>query len=226
MGHTFDTGLAKPQRSLVREAVAGRLADLLKAAEPPRYLAAIKYLPKPMRGQSDEDGKAMLIEVLQGQAPAIAIAIGRKQYDRTGPNTLEQVGELELVVYVTSAHGRDIVEGRLSQDVSAERTLTADPGIETILEHVEERLLGQELGIETVSALAGGEEDEVATFKDMTIWSQSYTVTVDRTVNPARGITQLVTSAENRVGLDGVSGDLDAPENAFVTTVSTIDPED
>lgn len=224
-GHVFDTGLQQPQRTLIRAAIAAQLADLLKSADVPRYLHAIVQLPKPVRGAGDEDGKAMLNHYLQGAAPAVAIALGRKSFDRLGPNALEVLGELEIVLYVASRHERGLVDGRLSQDVTARIAQNVDPGIDTMLEHIEERLLGQELGIETVSALSGGVEDEVMTFDDVTVWSQTYSVVVDRTVNPARGSKITVTSVENRVGLDEVSGDLDDPDNAFVTTRSSLDPE-
>lgn len=225
MVHAFDTGLAKPQRTLIRAAIEAQLADLLKSARVPGYVRSIKHLPKTMRGHSDDDGRAMLLDALQGQAPAIAIALGRKTYDRIGPNTLEVTAEIEIAVYVVSANERGLVEGRLEQDSTAERTLTSDPGIDTMLEHVEERLVGQELGIDTVSALSAVGEEEVATHKDLTIWAQTYRVMVDRTVNPARNVTQKVTSVENRLGLDGVSGDLSDPAEPFVTTVSDIEPD-
>jgi hypothetical protein len=195
--HAFDTGLHRAQRTTVRRALVDRLAPMLR--ENGGYLRGIIELPRYVRGESDEDGIGMLAAKFQGRVPGIAIALGRKTYEPTDAGEANLVtGGLDLAIYVATGHGRDTLEGRLAADVVSHGDRGADPGIEVILEHVEDHLLGQELNIKGILELRGVDEDEVGTFADMSIWEQRYTVKVERKINPRRASTQLVTSIEGR----------------------------
>lgn len=224
MPHKFDTGLAKPQRTLIREAIIAKLAPLLTTANPARYVAAIKPLPRALRGEGDGDGFAMLKYEVAGKAPCILVAVGRKRYD-SSVNPLEARGELEVAIYLVSSHARGIVSGRLAIDAVATADLTKDPGIEVMLEHVEELLLGQPLGIAGVDMLRPTDEDEVVTFEDFTAWELRFVVAVERVINPNRDETELVTSIEGKheeSGTAAVDGDIDI---APLVTLSNLDPE-
>jgi hypothetical protein len=222
MPHAFDTGETKAQRTRVREAVIARIADLRRTAASPRYLTAIKALPQPYRGEGDVDGLDMLLAAFNGQAPAVGIALGRKTYDEGGLEATAARGEIEVCVYCVSQHQRDLVDGRLAADVNATANLTLDPGIETILEHVEERLAGQELGLSDVGVLRPSREDIVGVFADITIAELRFTLEVDRTINPARGVAQLVTSIEAEHFEESLPDDTVDP---LVTTVTNLSPE-
>lgn len=224
MGHAFDTGLDAPQRTKIRLAIAARLADLRKSANPPRYLAAIKSIPRPYKGEGDEKGEFFLGRAFAGQAPAVAIALGRTAYDPQGAEPGELVGELDVVVYVASSHARDLVDGRLAPDVTAANDLTRDPGVEVMLEHVRERLAGQSLGVEGVNELRLVEDDEAATFEDLTVFEQRYRVRVETRINPLRAETRVITSIETKTELDTIPDD-EPGLDPLVDTITNLPPE-
>lgn len=221
MAQTFDTGAARAQRTLIRNAVITRLA--WKHRSVGGYLTAIKALPGFIEGRGDEAGLAALANSLLGKAPALAVALGRKTYEAADLEAFTQRGELELRVYALSEHSKDLVVGRLAADAISDADDTADPGIETILEHVEEALLGQELGIDGTSELRATDEDELATFDNLSIWVQTYRLQVERRINPNRGATTLITSIEGDHFLDGIPdpGTL----SPLVETIAELDPE-
>lgn len=231
MPHAFDTGLDKPQRTKIRDAIIARLAPLKKSANPALYVSAngIKTLPRPFRGAGDDEGREMLAQELQGMAPGIAIALGRTSFEARGTSAVESGGELEIAIYVVSAHLKGLVEGRLYGDAIAAAANTNDPGLFTMLEHVRELLLGQELAIDGVGPLRPQEEDEVATFADFTVWEQRYLVDVDIEINPQRGITQLLESIQVNTQLDGIDDDDTGSAGQLlkplITTVANLPPE-
>jgi hypothetical protein len=194
--HKFDTGLFRAQRTVIRESLCARLSPLLKANG--GYLASIVELARPLRGEGDEDGLALLARAVNGRAPCLVVALGKKNYDGTDTESLLVAGELDIAIYAVTAHARDHVAGRLAADVVSDSNRAADPGIETMLEHVEELLLGQELGIKGVLEVRFNDEDEVATFDDYTVWEQRATIKVQRDINPRRNSTAFVTSIEGR----------------------------
>jgi len=215
MARTYDTGLSAPQRTLIRAAIATRLAPLLKSNG--GYLRKIGVLPRPMRGRSEEE-VSLVVQAIDALAPAVLIALGRKRVEPTGTDGLEWRGELEVVVYAASSNARSYVDGRLAADVVAAADDTADPGIEVILQQIEERLLGQDLSIPTSVELREATEDETWTFSDITVWEQHYTMRVTLDINPNRGITQKVTSIEVEDLLDQAD-----PVNPLVTTVTALE---
>ncbi|MDQ3295076.1 MAG: hypothetical protein M3619_00640 [Myxococcota bacterium] len=225
MPHVYDTGLAIPQRTAIRDAILAKLAPLKKTAVPAAYVAAngIKTLPRPLRGAGDDDGMTMLANAMQGQAPAIAVALGRLTYEGGGTSSTEVGAELEVVLYVASAHQRSPDAGRLFGDVLASASNSNDPGIFTMLEHVRERVLGQSLGVAGVGVLVPAEEDEVYTGDDATIWEQRYTLSLDVPINPFRAVTQLLTSIQGEHELDEIADG--HALDPLVTTIATIPPE-
>lgn len=225
MPQVFDTGLAVPQRTAIRDAIVARLAPLKKTAIPSAYIAAngVKTIPRPLRGEGDEDGLAMIANALNNQAPAILIAVGKLTYEKGGSEAIEARGELDVVVYVASGHQRSHDAGRLFGDAFASASNSNDPGIFTMLEHVRERLLGQSLGVAGVDVLRAVDEDEIFTGDDATIWEQRYTLDVDVKINPFRGITQVVTEIQ---GLHKLKPDIPDGHalDPLITTLADLEP--
>lgn len=228
MAHTFDTGATVAQRTRIRNAVIARLAPLLRTANPPRYIppAGIKALPRVFEGGVDEGDLKMLEQFLNGASPGIGVALGRMPFDEAGLEPTDLTGELDVVVYVGTQHGRDLVDGRLAADVTASAAVIANPGLETILEHVLELLAGRRLGVPGVAELRARSEDPaVAVFAEMTIGEVRFTARVEREIKPWRGVSTLVTEVENRISEDSIPADT-AGLDPITTTVATLDPED
>jgi hypothetical protein len=200
MAHAYDTGLAKPQRTLIRQAVMARLALLKK---PALYLQAVAALPLKIQGRSDEEGLGFLALALNGAAPALAVVLGRGDVAAAGQNAAHARKTIELVVYVVSNNVRGLVDGRLAGDAASAASDSADPGIETMVEHVEQMLLGFDLGIDGVEEIRPVSEDELATGQDVTIWEVVFSIRVDRSINHDRSITQLLLDIETRNRVDG-----------------------
>jgi hypothetical protein len=208
--HVYDHGGVKPQRTALRDALVARLS-LLK--RPAMYLQAVVMLPT--RINDPDDGT--LYAALNGRAPAIAIALGRGEAAGGGMPASSARKNIEIAIYVVSSHGRGNVEGRLAGDVSSAADVTKDPGVETMLEHVEELLLGRDLGIPGVAEIRPGTEDEVWSGEDMTIWEATYTVRVDRAINHNRLVTTLLTEIDTRHEVD--DADPDNPEAVNLTAI-------
>jgi hypothetical protein len=237
MPHAFDTGATVAQRTRVRNAVIAKLAPLLKTADPQRYLHAVKPLAE-MYEKGGQHGEALLLEALNGAQPAIAVALGRMPFDTGGMDPASLTGDLPIGVYCVSQNQRGTVEGRLAADVVATTDVTADPGVETILEHALELLAGQRLPDPTVepdedgvlTLLSGVQElraefEDLHVFKDITIGELRFTVQVTREINRGRDVTQVATEVENKVFADSIE-DAD-PESdddlaPLVTTLTEI----
>lgn len=213
--HHFDSGMYRPLRSVIRHALIERLGStptgngrpLLKASG--GYVAKIGALPRPLKGESDDE-LALLWIALQGATPALAVALGRMDLSPIDGNE-SFVGELEVAVYALSRNLRAFVDGRLSPDVVAGGDPTADPGIETMLEHVRELLCGQELDLVGVHELRPKSEDEVVTDGEGSLWEQRFTVVVEASVNPQRASSDPVTAIESQDGLVHTLTELEVP---------------
>jgi hypothetical protein len=223
MAHTFDTGLPKPQRTLVRAAIVARLAPLLIGAG--MYMRGIKQLPRPYHGESkgDLDGLAMLKVELNGLAPSIGIALGDEDFTQDGTSADELLGDLEIFVYVVSTHNRGFIDGRLAIDVAGAASNTADPGVEVANEHVRERLAGQELAIGRTLELRLRSCKIVATYDEMTVFEQRYAISLETTINKARAATQLITELEAQHFLDTIP-DGTPGVDPLVDTLSQAEP--
>lgn len=227
MAHRFDTGAALPQRTLIRAAVMARLAPLRILASPPRYIASIVNMPRPFYGEGDDDALTWLYENLKGQSPSLAVAIGRKTYSASGTSATEMEAELEVAIYVASTHARGMVEGRLAADNVALADDRRDPGIETALEHIEELLIGRELGVPGVREMRPVEEGPVMTFDNISVWEQRYSLHVEREINPARD-APLITSIQGNHQEDDIPAGFPADEldvDPLVTITNLLPPE-
>lgn len=217
----FDSGLYRPQRSVIRQAVIDRLGStptgngrpLLKSAG--GYVVKIAPLPRPLRGESDDE-LAFIWIALQGATPSLCVALGRMTMEPVGGNE-DYIGEIELAVYSMSKNMRSFVEGRMAPDDVAAGDPTADPGVETMLEHVREILCGQEIDVIGVHEVRPKSEDEVVSDGDATLWEQKFTVAVEVSVNPQRANSDVVTEIETQHNLDGLS------QQPFLTTTTDLE---
>ncbi len=218
----YDTGLHRAQRSEIRQALIDRITNAL-AFSNGRYLRAVRALPRPLKSDSPEE-MTLVVEMLGTQTPAVLISLGRKTHSAAGMDipAVNFTGDIELAVYVVSANARARTDGRLSTDIAGMSDPKADPGIETILEHLEELLIGQEPNIKTVCEIRPKYEDEFATFADLTIWEQRYTLSVERQVNPDRDNDEVLTDIE---GLNNFTEDDDEAANPVVDTAAELEIE-
>lgn len=215
MAHAFDTGLATPQRTLVRDGVVTALGPLLLSNG--LYLRYIGIFAGTLDGGMGE--REELLDQLQGQAPAVLVALGRKTYEAAGATTQRNRyrGAIAVHVHVASNHMRSR-EARQAGDVVAAASVTKDPGLDTILEHVEELLIGYQIpdGNDSVYRLVPEDEDEVWHDNQISIWRQRYTVRVQRNINVYRDAVTLLTEIYTEHDQD------DAPVSPLLTTLTEI----
>lgn len=220
MAHQFDTGETRAQRSLIRAAVVAKLAPLLSSNG--LYLRAIKPFAKVFASRSGEelmDDLGFAQEVLQGQAPAILVALGDKSYKAGGTRSPQTsfFAELDIRVYVLSEHNRAREAGRLSDDASSAVANSVDPGIDIMLEHVEQLLIGFTPDVNGAQCLRPTSETEIVTLPGISIWEQAYHCNVERWINPDRAITAMLLSIRNENNLENT-----AAPNPLAITITGI----
>lgn len=200
MPHTFDTGLAKPLRTLIVQGAVTVLANLKKTNG--LYLHAVEEFGGVIRSYADEEGIAELEHLLQGRAPAVAISLADRTGGAAGVGGHKHLDEIELLVYFYTRHPRGLEAGRQVTDAIGAAANTADPGLHVIFEHVEELLVGSRLGnTPQIKQLRFTREVEVRTRNGFTLWCQHYAVSVDRQLNEWRGVTQYLTHIRSTLHL-------------------------
>ncbi len=209
MAHTFDTGLANAQRTIIRSGAVSLLSGLLKVNG--GYLGAVIPWGGVIRSYTDDDGIDLLHTALSGRAPAIALALGDRQSKPAGMGGFNFHGPIEMLAYYYSNHRRDLTEGRVSIDVVAAASAVADPGLEVMMEHGEELLVGQRAGgtAKSIKQIVLMSEEELRTEDTITIWVQRYAITVDRVINPLRGVTELLVGMRSKVYVAGQTAPAD-----------------
>lgn len=198
MAHSFDTGLAVPQRTLLRQSAVTALARLKRANG--GYLANVLPWGGVIRGYTDDLGVDLLFTALQGQTPVVAISLGDRTTSQRAIAGFTGQSSVDLLVYFFSSHKRSDLAGRLELDVSALADDHKDPGLEVAFEHVEELLTGQALGgVPGIKQCVWRSEEEIRTQADFSLWCQTYNVTFDRVINANRGVTQFLTGFRTKV---------------------------
>lgn len=204
MAHSFDTGLPRPQRTTLRNGAVALLSGLKR---PTGYLQAVVPWGGVVRGYTDDEGIDQLWRTLEGRSPAIAIALGDRTNEAIGMGGFNFKGTLELLVYFYSSHPRDLEAGRLSADAVAIASNTADPGLDVMLEHAEELLVGQRAGVSaTIKQIRLAREEELRTEGGFSLWVQRYAVEVTRNINPHRGIELMLTELRTVLHPAGTEG--------------------
>lgn len=221
-GHVFDTALAKPIRTIVMEGAIAALTPLLKTEG--GYLHAVLPYGGVVRSWTDVDGCELLYKTLEGQAPAIAVALGGRDDKPAGVGGYGMLGELEVLIYHVSDHARDLVSGRQIIDDVGVSSVNEDPGLHIIMEHARELLVGQRFGVAGVpnaqiKQVRPEREDELLTRENLTVWLQTYRLTISQSVKQYRDATQLLDSI--RVRTTQEDGEATLPSAA--TKPTTID---
>lgn len=191
MAHAFDTGLALPQRTLIRNGAVTLLSGLLRSNG--GYLAAVIPWGGVVRGFLDETAIQLLWQELRGRNPAIAVSVGDSSYEAAGMGGFNFKASIELTLYHYSQHKRSETAGRIALDAVALADDTADPGLEIMMEHAKELLIGQRPALgPTVKQLVPRLEEELQTRDSHTIWAQRYAIVATSTINSKRTLTQLL----------------------------------
>ena len=234
MTWTFDSGRTGAQRTEVMTKVLAALQSLRAFdtngdAVTDGFLQAVLPFGGVVRSYTDEMGIDQLWTWLQGYAPAVAVGLGEKKFRPTGmsgPATPKHFGELEVIVYVLNRNNAGLL-ARLEGDGSS----ATDVGMWYALERIEEKLIGLECSTATLAP--GGEtpsttsytvkpakdikrlvprlEEELATTNELTLWKQTYSVEVARSINHNRAVTDRLTSIDTTIETtDEVPGTIQA----------------
>lgn len=221
MAHSFDTGRPRAQRTLIRDRAVTLLSGLLRANG--GYLQAVAPFGGVVR--SYQDPPEIIDELwntLNGRAPAIAIALGDWAGGAAGMGGFNLKGDLELLVYFFTNHARDLELGRHSIDAVALASDTADPGLDVMMEHASELLIGQYGDVSpTIKQLRLNREEEIRTELGFALWVQRYAITVTRTINPHRGVTQLLEEFRSMVRTTDL--EMEPPAPPVVDFENTLD---
>lgn len=215
MALRFDTGAPKAQRTQLFDAIAAALGDLYRSAAPPAYLRPTKRIARIVRPSVNEThdgfGLKLVEDASQGNMPCVLVAFGDAKYSAQGLDPIDSQAELDVQLLVVSSHLGGMETGRLAADTTANADATQDPGLDTMLEHVEERLMGQDLGVPGIHELRWHHVGEVFTAPEYSVWEVRATALLERHVNPDRAETRVVTEIEADHKLDGVpaGGQLD-----------------
>lgn len=194
MAHTFDTGLARTLRYTVRTFVLDTLDRLRYRATPvpSGYLKALIPHSTDVRGSNDEVGIDILFEALNGRAPAVAVVVGDKSYEPAGAQH-RYMATLDVKVYVQSHNSRSML-ARDEGGAEAQLSDLKDPGIEVIMEHIEELLIGAKHSSDHIKDLRPQREEEIASTKELTLWMMTFQVKVTRSTDWKRDLTEYLTS--------------------------------
>lgn len=236
MTHEFDSGLTLPQRTIIRRAAVQILSPLKRANG--GYLADVKRFGGVVRTYTDEPDIELLQKAL-GFTPAIGVALATRQFRnaaiQTGrgisdPRSRQQpqaISELQLLLYIASQHGRDGLSGRHEMDSVAEVDDKADPGIDVIMEHAIELMHGTypTATVGTVKQIEISQEEELATLPAVTIWLQTYRITLQSYTGSKefRTAEQLINSLHWRVTTD--PNEPNRPEPAVASSTLDVDSD-
>lgn len=206
MSHSFDTGLSIPQRTAIRQ---GAVSLLSAMKLPAGYLVNVIPWGSVVRTHTDEQGIAELVDVL-ARTPSIAIALGDGQFFPAGIGGHQAKKTIDLLVYHASGNQRGRTGGRTEMDVSALASDHADPGLDVMMEHALELLIGQRCGASSsIKQIIPDREEELYTSAPITLWLQTYRVEVRMNVPETstrarefRTAAQILTSMRSRVATD------------------------
>ncbi len=197
MGHRFDSGLAVPQRAAIRQAIMDGLEELRRPTLPgggTLYLEGIFELAVPVRFTQDADEEHFRV-TLAGRSPAVAVALGDRSFSSKGTDDDEWGGTLEVHVYTVSRNARGVMP-RVAGDATSEASLAADPGIETITEHIFERLSGAVMRGARAAELRPVREGFVLFAEDAIVFEQVFEVDALTEVNKNRDLIVRLTSID------------------------------
>jgi hypothetical protein len=201
MAQDFNTGLSLAQRTLLRNAVVGQLAPLLRSNG--GFLASVKpvtVISDTRLRDLDPEAVAEFKLILDGGGPAIAVGLGRGIGEKIGQAGPHVAKTIDVHIYALSNNARGAL-GRMVQDAASLASNVVDPGVEAALELAEDLLQGYQVGDAgggTIHGLDWVEEDELLTLQDLTIWRAKYEVKAERMKRRGKGITQAIVDLRAR----------------------------
>ncbi len=219
MPHVFDTGLDAPVRTVILAKAVDLLAGLKR---PTGYLAAVMPWGGVIRSWMDREGVDLLFETLSGSAPAIAVALGDCASQPAGAGGFTFKEELELLLYHASNNMRDVTMGRMTIDSVGLAANADDPGLHVAMAHAKELVVGMYASPTkhpAIKQIRPDREEELTTRDDVTIWLQTYRITLSTTIKQNRTVTQLLESI--RVRTTQEDGEAKLPDPA--TSPTTVD---
>lgn len=174
--HRFDSGASTPQRTLIQQGAVTLLSALKR---PTGYLAEVMAIGGIVRSYTDAVDIEWLMKTFN-RTPAIGVATGDRPFQVLGIGGRQALSECELLLYIATQHSRDMQRGRMESDSVGLANLNADPGLHVIMEHAIELMLGQypTTLTGTVKQIKIVRESELATLPEITIWLQTYHVTL------------------------------------------------
>jgi hypothetical protein len=215
VSHEFDTGLTLPQRTIIRRAALQILSPLKRVNG--GYLANVKAFGGVVRTYTDEPDIELLQKAL-GSTPAIGIALATRQFRNAAVQSGRKLGdprsraqpqalsELQMRLYFANQHGRDGLTGRHELDSVAVVDDLADPGLDVMMEHALELMHGSypTATVGTIKQIEIETEEELATLPEVTIWMQTYKITLHSYTGSKefRTAEQLIDSLHWRVTTD------------------------
>lgn len=205
MTHAFDTGSNKPIRTLIKQGVVTLLSPLKRSNG--GYLLDVGAYGGITRTYTDETGIQDLVRFFT-RSPTIAVTCGTRTHKSGTTSGRSSVSQMELLLYFTSQHSRGQERGRMESDPVALADDQADPGLDVIMDHTEELLLGQFPSLEVLNLkqIEFANEQELVTSEKITIWTQTYYLTVTKTIPKIGGefrtAKQLLESIAWRVTTD------------------------
>lgn len=225
MSHIFDTGLAKPHRTLLQQGAVALLSPLKRSNG--GYLANVVPFGGCVRTWTDELGISELLITVEGHTPCIAVSTGDRQFETTGMTTgaLQASSTCEVLLYYATANARSMQRGRQEIDAAGTADPKADPGLHVMMEHGLELMIGQyvsRLPTGTVKQLRIQSEGELVTHPTITVWLQTWRVQL-LNITPDRGggrewrtAGQLLESIGWRVTTS--ASEVDRPDDATLST--------
>jgi hypothetical protein len=215
--HTpFDGGSVTPYRTAVRNAVVELLSPLLRANG--AFLTAIVKLPDRLQ-RFDTEAKAQLFAQLLGRAPAMGVVTGDRISQPHGIGGYKQLSFLDVHLYFVHNSMRSLM-ARVEPDIVSagdnvlEGDPTADPGVDIAMQCAEELLVGRQPerpapnppeapstqhGPGVIRYLELKREEGLASDNQLTIWEQTYTVGVSRSIDRTRGVLARVLAIQTNV---------------------------
>lgn len=218
MAHKFDTGQASPQRTRIRRGAVALLSGLTRANG--GYLMSVIPWGGIVRVYTDVDGVASLQSALK-KMPAIAIAVGDRSSAVKTIGGYSESGEIDLLVYFVSNNTRQDQIWRHEADATGRADDMADPGLDIMMEHAKELLIGQRAGApgNDIKQLKPVAERELYTDQSHTIWVQEYQVTTLVQISEFRTVTQLLNSIRFRAASNPAEVPLPASASFPTTTL-------
>lgn len=221
MAHQFATTASQPQRTRIEKGVVSLLSGLKKANG--GYLVEVKPFAFTLKPTTTGDDVAQFVAEMS-RAPSIAVHTGDRDERVKTIGGFAYESEIDLLVYFSSNNARNQQVGRMEIDSAGLASNSADPGIHIAMEHAKELLLGQRVDSgQDIKQVRCHREEEIVSAQPITIWLQTYKVTVLTQLDQFRTVTQLLDSIRFRAAGDPAEVHLPAAKTKSNTVDVNVD---